>query len=303
MRLHFTVWCLMLMTTAALAQEQAAPAADASDEAAPIETEPAPPPVMQTTVRAVEGKAMFRPDENAEWQNLEAGQVLPVGAEIRTGVRGSVALSLGPNADVVVQRLTQMTIGQLEHDADAQTLRTYLGVKFGKIDFDVQHVGLVNDFQIASPTNVAAVRGTAGTFGCYDGPATITGAPTNKANAIANKVNKLGLATKLSANQQVKGNQQDPGQRATAIANTARGMVTTKGPGKASNPTAGMTRAAAMNLAGSDAARQWRRQVNDRFLRACLDAGYTKEQCADFIRNHIDNLPPLPNKGMTPPPM
>lgn len=297
MRPHLPiVLSLLLWPSLAMAQDTAEP-----DTPAPVEAEAAAAPevpALQTVVRAVSGKAMYRADENSEWQPLAVGQSLPVGTEIRTGVRGSVALSVGPNADVVVQRLTQFTLGQLEHDPETNALRTYLGVKFGKVDFDVKHVGFANDFRIASPTNVAAVKGTAGTFGCYDGPATITGAPTNKANAIANKVNKMGLSTNLSASQQVKGAQQDPGQRTAMLTNTARGMITSQGPGKSANPTAGMTRTAAQNLAGSDSALSWRRQVSDRFLSACLKAGYNKNQCADFIRNHIDNLPPIKNKGM-----
>ncbi len=124
-------------------------------------------PRMTTTVVAVEGTVNIRADADEPWHPVEAGQVLPVGTEVQTGLRGSLTLDLGPNSRVTVQRLSHFTLGRLARDGDV--LRTLVAVKHGKIDFKVNRVGFDNDFRIATPTGTMAVKGTAGEYGTWEG--------------------------------------------------------------------------------------------------------------------------------------
>ncbi len=41
-----------------------------------------------------------------------------------------------------------------------QVLRTRVSIKFGKADVKVDRIGLVNDFEVSTPTATLAVRGT-----------------------------------------------------------------------------------------------------------------------------------------------
>jgi len=119
-------------------------------------------------------------------------------------------MNIGPNAEVSIDRLSAVTLGRLEHDADANAIRTVLAVTHGKVDFHVKHVGFVNDFRIASPTDVVAVRGTIGTFKAFDGPAEVYGHPTNTQGAIAGQARNTQEKFALSQDEAVKDGQRDP---------------------------------------------------------------------------------------------
>ncbi len=140
----------------------AAPAAPAN-QAPPAGDKAAQPAAdLKVTVLEVKGNAIFRPTPEAKAQAIKKGIELPVGAEISTSLRASVTLQMGPNATVKVGDLTVITIGRLTKNED--TIRTLIGKKHGKIDFNVAKAeGLKNDFVISVPGAQLAVRGTSGT--------------------------------------------------------------------------------------------------------------------------------------------
>lgn len=166
------------------------------------------------TVRAIEvaGTVMIRSGDEQPWQAVEKDQTLAVGDEIRTGVRGTLVLEMGPNAMVNIDRLSEVVIGRLEHDRETNTIRTLLGVKYGKVEFDVKRVGFNNDFRIASPSDVIAVRGTIGTFKAYEGPAEISGNRSNGFGAIVSQSRSTDDSVVLSQNESVEGGDRDPNQ-------------------------------------------------------------------------------------------
>ncbi len=168
---------------------------DNTDEAAPAE-----PAEVEMTVRvkSIRGKASYRMAETDDWTAIKQGDVLPIGATIRTGLRGNVMLALGPNADFEVRHLTEMTIADLQKDGD--TIRTLLMMPRGNFNMEVKHVGLDNDFQIASPTGTMAVRGTATTGNCYGGGLNLNPSAGNKDNAI-NQQNNNGQSENLSGGE------------------------------------------------------------------------------------------------------
>ncbi len=118
----------------------------------------------QLTTRVVDfaGSVRVREATDQPWQAVEKGMVLPVGAEVQTGLRGELTLDIGPNARVTVERLSHFYVGRLARDGNV--LRTLVAVKHGRIDFKVNRVGFNNDFRIASPTGTMAVKGTGGKF-------------------------------------------------------------------------------------------------------------------------------------------
>lgn len=173
----------------------------------PTPTEaPGQPVVDDMTVRVVstQGRAFYRMAETDEWAPIQTDDVLPVGATIRTGLRGKVALALGPNADFEVKPLTEMTISDLEKDGD--TIRTQLVMPRGNFNMDVKHVGFQNDFKIATPTGTMAVKGTGSSGFCYGNGLTLNPSVTNKDNAI-NHLKNNGQSENVSGGEQMNNGQ------------------------------------------------------------------------------------------------
>ncbi|MFA7237384.1 MAG: FecR domain-containing protein [Phycisphaeraceae bacterium] len=181
----FAAFFAAFSAAASFAQTSPTPTgADAPPPAAPA-APPTPAPAadkpLTTTVAAVTGNAEYRLNDKDAWKPIVADAQLPVGAELRTGIRGEVKLQVGPNAHIDVERLTYMVIGQLQQDGD--TLRTLLAVQHGKVHFKIDHVGFRNDFKIATPTGTMAVKGTEGDL-TSDTGTDITGNEDNGGNAI-----------------------------------------------------------------------------------------------------------------------
>jgi hypothetical protein len=114
--------------------------------------------VLKAIVIEVEGAAQARDKPDAKWKKLKVNDVLAPGALIRTGRKSHVALRVGMNATVLVERQTRVAIPEIVQDGD--TLRTRVSMEFGKADVKVDRIGLRNDFGVATPTATLAVRGT-----------------------------------------------------------------------------------------------------------------------------------------------
>ena len=190
---------------------------------------PAPDPQgIQCTVQSVVGQAQYRLGPEDEWKDVTEGLVLPVGAELRTGVRDQVVLELGPNADVTVGRLAYVIIGQLDKQTDS--IRTLLGVQRGKVDFHVKQVGFRNDFRVATPTGTMAVRGTEGTI-VVDETTEIFGNPNNGNNSVNFQNNSTGNPSDLTGGEQYTDGETNNGENTyngsnnTGNGNTGTGDV------------------------------------------------------------------------------
>ncbi len=181
-------------------------------------------PAPVTTVTEVNGSVMTRPTDQDPWARVNPGDRLPTGSMIRTGIRGAVTLEVGPNATVTVQRLTELTVGQLEIDEQTNTVRTLIGLDHGKIDFDVKHVGFENDFRIASPTDVVAVKGTVGTCEAAGGWMDITGHRSNGVDAIHKRHVPTNKTASLSREQMIRGGDRGPMDTFKRMIDTDRAM-------------------------------------------------------------------------------
>ena len=113
---------------------------------------------LRALIIHVKGRAQWRPSEEEPWKKAKVNDTLEAGAEIRTGLRSSVALRVGKNATVLVDRATRLSLPVILQDG--QTLRTRAAVRRGRADFKVELIGLVNDFEVLTPTTTLAVRGT-----------------------------------------------------------------------------------------------------------------------------------------------
>ncbi|MHC4766599.1 MAG: FecR domain-containing protein [Planctomycetota bacterium] len=125
----------------------------------PVPAGQAPAPQkLRALVIEVKGRAQWRPSEKGAWKDAKVNDLLEAGADIRTGLRSSVALRVGRNATVLVDRATRLSLPVILQDGE--TLRTRAAVRRGRADFKVDLIGLANDFEVLTPTTTLAVRGT-----------------------------------------------------------------------------------------------------------------------------------------------
>ncbi|MCP3903039.1 MAG: FecR domain-containing protein [Planctomycetes bacterium] len=139
--------------------------------------------VLKAVVMQVKGRAQWRTDAKAKWKKAAVKDVLEPGAMIRTGSKSYLALRVGHNASVLVDRSSRVTLPEIVHAGE--TLRTTVQIKRGRADFKVDRVGLTNDFSVVTPSTTLAVRGTAMgvDYGGFGGTK-ITAARTNALKSI-----------------------------------------------------------------------------------------------------------------------
>src|SRR3954464_9360237 len=130
-------------------------------------TSPASAPVALTaTITAVEGIVQVRAGEDAAWQKATVGMKIGEGAEFRTGPRSAVRFEIPPDQIITLDRLG--TVKLIEAVQKNQGVKTDLGMKYGRVRYDVEAAGLSHDSTIHSPGSALAVRGTRVTL--YDQP-------------------------------------------------------------------------------------------------------------------------------------
>jgi hypothetical protein len=83
---------------------------------------------------------------------------LALGAEFRTGLRSSVQFTIPPDQTITLDRMT--TIKLLELVSDKDKVKTDLGMKYGRVQYEIEAAGLQHDSTIHSPGAALAVRGT-----------------------------------------------------------------------------------------------------------------------------------------------
>lgn len=114
--------------------------------------------VFEAVVIGVEGTAQARTKPDQPWKQLVVNDKLAPGVVVRTGRESHVALRVGPNATVLIERQSRVAIPEIVQDGDK--LKTRVSMAFGQTDVRVDRIGLTNDFEVATPTATLAVRGT-----------------------------------------------------------------------------------------------------------------------------------------------
>jgi hypothetical protein len=130
------------------------------------ESRPAAGTALSATITAIEGNVQVRQNEDAAWQKATVGMKLGEGAEFRTGPRSAVRFEIPPDQTVTLDRLG--TVKLIEAIARKEVVKTDLGMKYGRVRYDVEAAGLAHDSTIHSPGSALAVRGTR--VSLYDQP-------------------------------------------------------------------------------------------------------------------------------------
>jgi hypothetical protein len=152
--LHLALAALPLFSLPILAQD-------------PPATIPATAPAeLQATITAVEGLVQVRESETDKWKKAEIGMVIGQGAEFRTGPRSAVRFELPPDQTVTLDRLG--TVKLMDALKTANSVKTDLGMKYGRVRYDIEAAGLQHDSTIHSPGAALAVTGTR--VSLYDQP-------------------------------------------------------------------------------------------------------------------------------------
>jgi hypothetical protein len=129
-------------------------------------TAPVPEGKLLATIAAVEGIVQVREGDDGAWRQVTVGMVLGEGAEFRTGPRSAVRFTIPPDQTVTLDRLG--TVKLIEAIGNGQKIKTDLGMKYGRVRYDIEAAGLEHDSVIHSPGSALAVRGTR--VSLYDQP-------------------------------------------------------------------------------------------------------------------------------------
>ena len=123
-------------------------------------TAPAPdaPADLTATIVKVQGTVEFRPNDQAKWEPLTVGKKLAQEASIRTGARGAVVLTVPPDQTISVDRLTTVTV--LKAFQSKGKVTTDVGMKYGRVRYDIAGAGVEHEATIRSPNSNLAIRGT-----------------------------------------------------------------------------------------------------------------------------------------------
>ncbi|HEV8377908.1 MAG TPA: hypothetical protein VGP99_03580 [Tepidisphaeraceae bacterium] len=130
------------------------------------QSRPAGATALTATITAIEGIVQVRPGEDAPWQKATVGMKVGEGAEFRTGPRSAVRFEIPPDQIVTLDRLG--TVKLIEAIQRQESVKTDLGMKYGRVRYDVEAAGLPHDSTIHSPGSALAVRGTQVSY--YDQP-------------------------------------------------------------------------------------------------------------------------------------
>jgi hypothetical protein len=116
------------------------------------------PADLKATVAKVQGTVEFRPTDAAKWEPLTVGKTLAQDASIRTGARGAVVLTVPPDQTISVDRLTTVTV--LKAFQNRGKVTTDVGMKYGRVRYDIAGAGVEHEASIRSPNSNLAIRGT-----------------------------------------------------------------------------------------------------------------------------------------------
>ncbi len=121
---------------------------------------------LKATITGAEGFVQVRDGEDDPWKPAKVGMVVGEGAEFRTGPKSAVRFEIPPDQTITLDRLG--TVKLLEAIKGTDKVKTDLGMKYGRVRYDIESAGLGHDSTIHSPGATLAVRGTK--VSLYDQP-------------------------------------------------------------------------------------------------------------------------------------
>ena len=146
----------------------ATPSVAAAQQTAPATTRAAATQAGLTAViTGVDGIVQVRADEGAPWQGARVGMEVGEGAEFRTGPRSAVRFEIPPGQTITLDRLGSVKLIEAVRQQQG-TVKTDLGMRYGRVRYDIEAAGTLHDATIHSPSSSLAVRGTR--VSLYDQP-------------------------------------------------------------------------------------------------------------------------------------
>ena len=121
-------------------------------------TQPATTQPLQARITGVEGLVQVRNEDTQPWERAAVGMIVGEGAEFRTGPRSAVRFQLPPDQTITLDRLG--TVKLVEAVASVRGIKTDLGMRYGRVRYDIEAAGVSHDATIHSPGSTLAVRGT-----------------------------------------------------------------------------------------------------------------------------------------------
>lgn len=106
-----------------------------------------------------------RKEEGRDWQNAKKGETLTSGDMVKTGLRSVAIIKFKDNSLVRVRELTELTVtGSMNGSAFSKSVE----MKSGVVGFNIKKQQAGEEFRFSSPTSVASIRGTGGSFSLGD---------------------------------------------------------------------------------------------------------------------------------------
>lgn len=102
-----------------------------------------------------------RKNLESDWQKAVRGETLASGDRVKTGDRSLALIKFKDNSLVRVRERSELTVtGEVNGRAFSKDVKLEKGV----VGFSIQKQQLNEEFRFSSPTSVASIRGTAGSF-------------------------------------------------------------------------------------------------------------------------------------------
>ncbi|HLF15210.1 MAG TPA: FecR domain-containing protein [Bacteroidota bacterium] len=122
-------------------------------------------------------------NETSDWDAAEKGDILKTGDRVKTGQQSLAILKFNDRSIVRVREKSEIT---MTTEADGKGTVKSLNSSEGAFGFDIQKQRADEKFRFTSPTSVASIRGTSGTWGSGLGNDTLV-LPTGLVNLL-NKI-------------------------------------------------------------------------------------------------------------------
>jgi hypothetical protein len=114
-----------------------------------------------------------RKEEGKDWQTAKKGETLSSGDKVKTGAKSVAIIKFKDNSLVRVRELTELTVtGSMNGSAFSKSVE----MKSGVVGFNIKKQQSGEEFRFTSPTSVASIRGTGGSFTLGDTLIVIEGA-------------------------------------------------------------------------------------------------------------------------------
>ncbi len=110
------------------------------------------------SLHGIEGRVEVRKEGQAAWVGAQEGQELGGGDRVKVGKGSTVQLRMEKDTSVQLEEETELGIRQFDMEQDRMKAR--LDLALGNLKAKVGRLGKGSEFEVQTPTAVAAVRGT-----------------------------------------------------------------------------------------------------------------------------------------------